>query len=228
MNPSVEVKDYAVGLLYAVPFEGKFLTVEGLAPNDTVNVRSGTSWLYVLDGKVWHNGRVKLGAGMYACVNSGYFRTDGKAKALMINRSDYKGMNVYGGPLESEGRLAYIDGCTDSILVNPVKCGDPCLNQLHLPAGTNQTMHTHPSVRIGVVFEGVGECVTPFGNEPLEKGKVFVIHPENGEKVNKHKVGLHSFKTEESNLGIVAFHPDSDFGATDEVHPMKNRTTIEG
>ena len=27
---------------------------------------------------------------------------------------------------------------------------------------------------------------------------------------------------------VVAFHPDSDFGPTHEVHPMINRTIVEG
>jgi hypothetical protein len=36
-----------------------------------------------------------------------------------------------------------------------VRLGDPCLNGLWFPLGTRQTAHTHPSVRIGMVDDGV-------------------------------------------------------------------------
>ena len=29
-------------------------------------------------------------------------------------------------------------------------------------------------------------------------------------------------------MNVVAFHPDSDFGATDINHPMINRTIVDG
>jgi hypothetical protein len=44
-----------------------------------------------------------------------------------------------GGPCEAFGRLRYIDGCSDSLLVGPAVRGDPCLNHLHFPPGVSQT-----------------------------------------------------------------------------------------
>jgi hypothetical protein len=39
---------------------------------------------------------------------------------------------------------------------------------------------------------------------------------------------MHAFSTAEhdSTLDIIAFHPDSDWGTTDGVHPMLNRTYL--
>ncbi len=37
---------------------------------------------------------------------------------------------------------------------------------------------------------------------------------------------VHRFKTGPEPMTIVALHPDSDWGPTDEAHPMINRTDI--
>lgn len=138
------------------------------------------------------------------------------------------------GALENEGRLKYIDGCTDSLLIPPVKMGDPCFNHLHFPAHISQTQHTHPSNRIGIVSKGSGLCLTPFGNLPLDKGNIFIIKEWDGETFSKADDGIkypngqHSFETYEGEMDVVAFHPDSDFGATDVDHPMINRTIVDG
>lgn len=135
---------------------------------------------------------------------------------------------------ERKGRLNYIDGCTDSLLIPPIKKGDPCLNHLHFPKGIIQTQHTHPTHRVGIVSKGNGTCITPFGNLPLTKGMIFVIKEWDGftTKVgldgNEHMIGQHSFETKDSEMDVIAFHPDSDFGATDEIHPMINRTFVDG
>ena len=148
--------------------------------------------------------------------------------------SRYRAENRFVGPLEAEGRLKYIDGCTDSLLISPPKMGDPCLNHLHFPTGIDQTAHTHPSHRIGIVHRGHGTCVTPFGDVDLTPGLVFVIREWNGKRKAKgldgkrHPAGTHKFKTGSDTLDVVAFHPDSDYGPTDHTHPMINRTIVEG
>mgnify|MGYP005748185189 FL=1 len=39
----------------------------------------------------------------------------------------------------------------------------------------------------------------------------------------------HRFVTDKkSSMDVIAFHPDSDFGAEDEFHPMINKTIING
>lgn len=152
----------------------------------------------------------------------------------MYPENKFKSYSLFGGPIENEGRLKYIDGCTDSLLISPVKLGDPCLNHLHFPKNITQTQHTHPSHRIGIVAKGEGTCITPFGNLPLRKNMIFVIKEYDGKSMTKgldgnmHPNGQHSFETVNSSMDVIAFHPDSDFGATDVDHPMINRTIVGG
>lgn len=96
--------------------------------------------------------------------------------------------------------------------------GDSCLNLLYFPTGINQTLHTHPSMRVGMVIRGKGECITPEGIIDLVPGRVFIIPAE----------GHHGFRTAESEMSVIAYHPDSDFGPTHEFHPMINRTIVDG
>lgn len=160
-------------------------------------------------------GRVHMPAHSFACVNGG--STHGGC-GLVIMQDGYLGQTMLGGPLEAFGRLRYIDGCTDSLLVPPTLLGDPCFNHLHFPAGTVQTMHTHPSDRIGMVVRGRGRCVLPDTELPLVPGMVFVIKQD----------GPHCFATDDSSMDVVAFHPDSDWGPQHQDHPMLNRTIVKG
>lgn len=137
-------------------------------------------------------------------------------RALVITQVSYHGLWQAGGPPESRGRLRYIDGCSDTLLVCPPRLGEACLNHLHVPPGTRQSAHTHPSVRIGTIVGGTGECRTPEGNRALRAGMGWLI-----------PAGLvHSFHTDAQCLDVIAWHPDSDFGPTDESHPMRNRTLL--
>ena len=105
---------------------------------------------------------------------------------------------------------------------------------MHFPKGITQTPHTHPSHRIGIVIRGSGLCVTPFGNLPLMEGCIFVIKEYDGKSLHQgldgkmYEAGLHKFDTELSSMDVIAFHPDSDFGAEDDFHPMINRTIVSG
>jgi quercetin dioxygenase-like cupin family protein len=79
-------------------------------------------------------------------------------------------------------------------------------------------MHTHPSDRIGVVHRGRGQCVTPDGVTELAPGVLWRI-PANAP---------HRFRTTDKHLDVIAWHPDSDVGPTDESHPMIGRTFVDG
>lgn len=160
------------------------------------------------------SGTFRLAAGMYFCVPVSVRLRGGTG--LCITAERYRGFFQIGGPVEESGRLRYIDGCTDSLLVPPVLLGDPCLNLLHIPPGTRQSAHTHPTVRVGLIARGSGECVTPSGRFPLRPGLAFVIAAD----------ALHSFHTNRESLLVIAYHPDSDFGPTHECHPMINRTIL--
>jgi quercetin dioxygenase-like cupin family protein len=116
------------------------------------------------------------------------------SQMFAIIRYGFKGLETL-GRTEDRGRLAYIDGCTDTLLVPPPRKGDPCLNYLHFPKNIKQTQHLHPSIRMGVVLRGEG--VAWKQNEwqhDLTPGTMFCL-PE-GE--------VHSFKTEEESMDIIA------------------------
>lgn len=198
---------------------------------------------YALTFRTWHDGRVTLAAAHgthFGFVASGaarlttdaatfplatgtYFSIPETAtleggQGFVVTQHDVRGFFHVGGPIEERGRLRYIDGCSDSVLVPPIVRGDPCLNLLHIPPGTSQTDHTHPSHRLGIVVSGRGICRTPSGDTPLAPGLAWVIPPD----------AVHSFHTTDESLRIVAFHPDSDCGPSDASHPMLNRTMVEG
>jgi quercetin dioxygenase-like cupin family protein len=135
---------------------------------------------------------------------------------FLIFIEGFVGQEVTGVKVEWEGRLKYIDGCTDSLLIYAPRLGDPCLNHLHFPEGIDQTFHTHPSIRLGIVYEGSGKACFKDGEVELEQGDIFCIEVDE----------LHRFRTPEGKMNIIAFHPDSDTGPTDEDHPMLNRTII--
>lgn len=182
-----------------------------------------------------------VSAGTYFSTSEN-FLFQGNFKAILIEvyhkkgeytKTKFKAVNHI-GTVEKEGRLKYIDGCTDSLLIPPVKLGDPCFNHLHFPENIDQTSHTHPSHRIGIVAKGNGLCKTPFGNIELKEGMIFIIKEWNGKSFstgidgNEYPDGTHSFQTFDEGMDVIAFHPDSDFGATDVDHPMINRTIVDG
>lgn len=157
----------------------------------------------------------RLGEGTYFSISENLsLEISPNSMGIIIETNFSHVLNMIGGPVEKTGRLKYIDGCSDTLLISPAKLGEPCLNLLHFPANTIQTMHHHPSFRFGMVVTGAGESVSQNGKIALKAGDVFFI-PENVE---------HKFNTFDSEMNVIAFHPDSDWGPTDEVHPMKNRT----
>ncbi|MCG8366941.1 MAG: hypothetical protein MJA27_26860 [Pseudanabaenales cyanobacterium] len=40
--------------------------------------------------------------------------------------------------------------------------------------------------------------------------------------------GRHSFFTDDNEMDVIAYHPDSDTGPTHDDHPMINRTIVDG
>jgi hypothetical protein len=150
--------------------------------------------------------------------SSGGFQLESKGEVVLFERLGYRGLFQVGGPVEADGRLCYIDNCRTTILVPPPRMGDPVFNYLVFPPKTEQTMHLHPTLRLGVVIDGSGECVTPASPRiPLTKGDVFCL-PEGYQ---------HCFYSGPQGMKVIAYHPDSDTGPTDQDHPMLNRTYIK-
>ena len=189
--------------------------------NDTLALPDdGTHFGYIYKNSITletHAGTFELQEGMYF-VTPHSCRIHGAGEGIVITRLGYAGVFALGGPVEACGRLRYIDGCTDSLLIPPPKLGDPCLNALYFRPHITQTTHTHPSLRIGLVAHGTGECRTTEATYSLFPGLAFIIRAD----------GPHGFNTTEEEMVVIAYHPDSDFGPTDEAHPMINRTIVRG
>ena len=187
--------------------------------------KSGSSFGYVNKGFILikHNNIVtKINEGFYFSLPKEYEITlisDSYQFCVWVQKGYDSPMRL--GLLENEGRLKYIDGCKDSVLLNPTKMGDPCLNALFMPEGVNQTSHTHPSLRSGFIIDGGAICEAENGTFNLESGQIFYL-----EQDAKHK--FRSDLSDFVRMRLIAFHPDSDFGATDETHPMLNRTIVNG
>lgn len=179
-----------------------------------------TSYFYIAHGTV----RITTGEISFDAPEGWFGSLVGKAtltgegRALVSTRKNYTGINQIGGPIEHKGRLRYINGCSSTLLLPALKLGDPCFNFLHVPRHVDQTAHTHPTLRVGYVVSGNGTVTLEDGTLRLCAGLVFFLLPN----------VVHSFHTQDDELRIVIYHPDSDFGPSDEVHPMLNRTIIDG
>lgn len=156
----------------------------------------------------------KVSQGMYFSI-PGPFDIHGKAEACLFKKFGHRGLFSIGGPLEAHGRLCYIDNCTTTVLSPAARLGDPCLNLLVFPPNVKQTLHIHPSLRYGIIVAGKGTCFNPQAGElQLKPGMVFCLE----------ETYPHCFNSDKEGLVIVAFHPDSDMGPTDQQNPMLNRT----
>jgi hypothetical protein len=203
--------------------------------------RAGAVFGYLAAGAVLlrahDRAAVRLLAGEFFCLTDDLelehdeLTIGATAIVFLIAQAGFRGFPLRaGGPIETRGRLKYIDRCSDTLLIPPVLKGAPCLNHLHFPPGINQTYHTHPSLRAGIVARGRGFCEQTIGNvppadgvgvltTPLEPGGLFLIAPG----------GWHRFlTTPDESMDVIAFHPDSDFGPEHENHPMVNRTWVDG
>jgi len=186
--------------------------------NSTVRtIPYSTVYGFILDGQaVLPNGWI-ASKDQYFC----YAPKEGdlisvQGTAVIITRLGFIGQQLVGGPIEQNGRLCYIDGCSDSLLIYPPRLGDPSLNLLHFPPNIDQTFHIHPSIRLGTVVRGKGYSCFQDQEIVLEVGDIFVIEERE----------LHRFRTENETMTVIAFHPDGDWGPTDQNHTMLNRTYI--
>lgn len=138
-------------------------------------------------------------------------------KLFLVVRLGYIVPNTIGW-VEKHGRLCYINGCSDSLLVYPARLGDASLNLLYFPPGIEQTFHRHPSIRLGCVIDGHG--FSDAGDYNLVKTTAL----STGNSFCLTEQERHRFKTTESSMTVIAFHPDGDWGPTDHNHTMLNRT----
>ena len=177
-----------------------------------------TIYGYIFSGKATlPNGEVANEGKYFSYWSWGSDEISYTGKIVLITRIGFKGQNIIGDKLESTGRLCYIDGCSDTLLVYPPRLGDPTLNALYFPPNIQQSYHIHPSIRLGFVVSGSGyACLSDGKKIKLKPETLFCIE----EKEN------HRFITEKEPMVVIAFHPDGDWGPTDHNHTMLNRTYI--
>lgn len=164
---------------------------------------------------------LKRPGGSFTLTQNMYFASpgplelSGPGEAVVFERLGYVGLFQIGGPVESTGRLCYIDNCMTTVLAHPPRVGDPCLNLLSFPPDQLQTMHIHPSLRMGIVLAGSGASLDKNSKKTqLVPGMVFQLG-----------IGFpHCFSSGPDGLLIIAYHPDSDVGPTDQSNPMLSRT----
>jgi quercetin dioxygenase-like cupin family protein len=187
---------------------------------------TSTTFGFVVDGRASLHAEgldATVSAGAFFAIPGSFSLDVSDAKVVCVERAGFRGLQSL-GRIEDKGRLAYIDGCSDTVLCTPARLGDPVFNHLHFPPGIVQTLHSHPSIRIGVVARGNGTAYGPADKSgkagwerPLVKGAVFLLHAHE----------IHAFRTSGGgSMDIIAYHPDSDWGPTDGVHPMINRTYL--
>lgn len=172
-----------------------------------------TTYGVVISGEV-EQGIRTYREGEYFCTTLWHPQFHVNGKAWFVSRIGFYGQNMTGHMIEPTGRLTYIDHCSSTILVYPPRFGDPSLHLLYFPHFITQTPHTHPSIRIGLILDGEGLADTDQGTKPLRKDMVFCLNEQE----------IHNFRTLGHSMRIIAFHPDGDWGPTDESHPMLNRT----
>ena len=178
------------------------------------------TWYIVLQNASYYSDNVKFeNVNAAFAVNNHFTIKCGAGSAAVIK---YPGLHL----LESRyyvqnnldmGNLSYIDGGTNTTAINPGRLGDPVVNYVHFPAGMTQTLHTHPSHRVGMVLQGRGLVELDNGDFPLKTGDVFFLQ----------RNALHNFKCPyNEDVVLFVFAPDSGTGPTDEINPLKIRTYV--
>ncbi|MGZ6480570.1 MAG: cupin domain-containing protein [Bdellovibrionales bacterium] len=219
---SFEIKKFSSGTLYDAQTSMYPTVMHGRAQEEGEFQNLSSNYFgFVTEGlvKILRKGlpTIELAKGMYFSV-PGPFSFASQGRFIVIERMGFRGLFSVGGPLEATGRLCYIDNCSVSQLVPPARLGDPTLQQLVFPPNVDQTMHLHPTLRMGFVHLGSGFCKLPDGSKlALEPGTVFYL-PERQ---------VHGFQSNKESMVIIAYHPETDVGPTDQSHPMLSRTYLQ-
>lgn len=177
-----------------------------------------TFWGFVYEGSTFLESPANtytLETGQYFSICDGIVLSGGRG--LVVDSIGYKGLNHIGGPIESSGRLKYLNNSTDTLLISPARKGEPCLNVLYFPPNTDQLLHYHPSARIGMLAWGNGTYLNTLGSFELQAGQMFFTRPNE----------CHKFQTgPKEPMTLVIYHPDSLVGPTDEHHAMLDGTIV--
>jgi mannose-6-phosphate isomerase-like protein (cupin superfamily) len=176
----------------------------------------GTAYVISWDTNLDTGGMTATGC-FAASLHDEFELATGERPALIIYSNGLRVLNhlVMVDP-DQQGALSYIDGCSNTNLIEPTRRGDPCVNYLHFPMQSDQTAHRHPSARVGMVLKGQGIARLTAGDIELCEGDLFYLPRQE----------LHSFHTDQSTMSLMVWHPDSEVGPTDEGNNMRLRTVF--
>jgi quercetin dioxygenase-like cupin family protein len=178
------------------------------------------TYYVMLQNASYYSNNVKLeDVNAALAINTHFTVKCGQGTAVVI---EYMGLRLsesryYVQDKLGMGNLSYMDSGTNTTAVNPGRLGDPVVNYVHFPAGMKQTLHTHPSHRVGMILKGQGLVELDDSEFPLEAGNVFFMQ----------RNVLHNFMCPyNEDVVLFVFAPDSGTGPTDEVNPLKIRTYV--
>ena len=182
----------------------------------------GTDYIMAVNSTMYTEENSVTASNFAACQGDRYnIKTSDSGSAVVIQ---YPGLKLlenrfYSQRQLDQGNLSYMDGGTNTTAINPGRLGDPVINYVHFPAGMYQTLHTHPSHRIGLCLQGNGKV-------ELDHEEFFDIKP--GEAFFMRRNTLHNFMCpyQDEDVVLYVFAPDSGTGPTDEVNPLKVRTYV--
>lgn len=206
-NPSVHLADHwSFEVTYYRP---------NLEP--TINPTSGTNYVMVkncvVNNELWH----------YGCFSSSDTTFEisvlpgGSCIHIHMGGLSHSETQIYKRKILNRGSLSYIDNGTNTTAINPRRRGEPVINYVHFPAGMTQTLHTHPSQRIGLVLKGNGRV-------ELQDGNYYYVNE--GEGFYMERLEVHNFITENEDVVLFVWAPDSDAGASDSDNALLNRTYV--
>ena len=197
--------------------------VQYVHPGDSLNYTpDGTTYVMAQDCD-FHSPRTNLSLVSGAIQTTKPFELfcGATGSAVVI---DYYGLNqhedrIYIPNNHSQGSLSYMDGGTNTTAIEPSRVGEPVINYVHFPAQMFQTLHTHPSQRIGLIVRGNGSIV-------LKDDEIFKL--KEGHAFFMERNELHNFVCDDEDVVLFVWAPDSGTGATDEYNALKVRTYVKG
>jgi len=199
------------------------LELTKLEPNETVSfgATDGTYYVLMRNAKfLSQNAEFSNVMGAFGVNHSFSIECGADSHAVVI---EWKGIHLteqryYIQNDLGVGNLSYMDGGTNTTAVNPGRLGDPVVNYVHFPNKMYQTLHTHPSHRVGLILRGRGHI-------ELDDEEIFDI--ETGDVFWMPRNTLHNFCCQKGeHVEAFVFAPDSGTGPTDEVNPLKIRTYV--
>lgn len=117
--------------------------------------------------------------------------------------------------------LPYVNGCSTTELLPPIRKGDPTFQLLYIPPhSAEQVHHIHSTARIVYVWKGSGRSIIG------QSGKYKIVDLKEGTVLLLNKMIPHHFETDSEELVVLPLHIFSSVGKSELDHPMFNGTHL--